>query len=334
MARIGIGWQEVSAAADELRSEGLEPTVDRVRERLGTGSKSTIAPLLKRWRQEQGSADTSLPDELLQVVSSIHQRLQVLADQKVIAAEQEFEQQRQQWQQSIDQMQHELRQLGEQKETLENRIRTDEYEKIALRQALEESRLQAGQLEVRLQEAQRRQDEQGATIVELRQENRNVREHFEFYQTRSAEERQRERADHQQQRLVLQGQIDQQQAALQQANQDRSELMGRIHDLDQQRQHWQQQSEQQQLAKARIEEQLAANLLEIGSLRAEVDSLRKQADATEQERREQGIRQQLEQQQWHLQQQAEEQQRLLQEQLLTQLRDENQLLRQLASRGE
>lgn len=54
MARIGVTFLDVSKAAEALRAHGQEPTVDRVREHLGTGSKSTIAPLLKRWREQQG----------------------------------------------------------------------------------------------------------------------------------------------------------------------------------------------------------------------------------------------------------------------------------------
>ena len=48
MARTGVRYYDVAQAADALQEIGLEPTIDRVRERLGTGSKSTLAPLLKR----------------------------------------------------------------------------------------------------------------------------------------------------------------------------------------------------------------------------------------------------------------------------------------------
>ena len=43
----------VAIAAAELTQDGKNPTVDSVREALGgTGSKSTIAPFLKRWKEE------------------------------------------------------------------------------------------------------------------------------------------------------------------------------------------------------------------------------------------------------------------------------------------
>lgn len=48
MARAGVTYHLVAKAAATIKTQGQEPTVDRVREYLGTGSKSTIAPLLKR----------------------------------------------------------------------------------------------------------------------------------------------------------------------------------------------------------------------------------------------------------------------------------------------
>lgn len=50
MARIGVTYKDIAEASETIKSRGQEPTVDRVREYLGTGSKSTIAPHLKQWR--------------------------------------------------------------------------------------------------------------------------------------------------------------------------------------------------------------------------------------------------------------------------------------------
>ena len=51
MARAGIIYSHVAKAAAALVAEGKNPTVDTIRAALGdTGSKSTIAPLLKRWK--------------------------------------------------------------------------------------------------------------------------------------------------------------------------------------------------------------------------------------------------------------------------------------------
>lgn len=53
MGRYGVTYLDVVNAATEIQSAGQNPTVDAVRQRLGTGSKSTIAPYLKQWRNKQ-----------------------------------------------------------------------------------------------------------------------------------------------------------------------------------------------------------------------------------------------------------------------------------------
>lgn len=88
MARAGITYSEVARAAARLSADGKNPTVDTVREALGgTGSKSTIAPMLKRWKaehQEQVLAhDTGLPADLLQAVKGLYEHLQQEANLKV-----------------------------------------------------------------------------------------------------------------------------------------------------------------------------------------------------------------------------------------------------------
>ncbi len=50
MARMGIRYEHVAAAAQALAEAGEVPTIDRVRASLGTGSKTTITRHLKAWR--------------------------------------------------------------------------------------------------------------------------------------------------------------------------------------------------------------------------------------------------------------------------------------------
>src|SRR5437868_11897316 len=96
MARAGILYSHVAQAAAKLATEGKNPTVDNVREALGsTGSKSTIAPFLKRWKAEHEDVvlaqDAGVPRELLQVVKGLYESLQQDAEKKVneIVAEME-----------------------------------------------------------------------------------------------------------------------------------------------------------------------------------------------------------------------------------------------------
>ena len=71
MARHGITKAQVFAAADDLANEGVRPTVKLVRERIGTGSFSTITPLLNDWNSERGDDRVrSIPEMPEGVLSS------------------------------------------------------------------------------------------------------------------------------------------------------------------------------------------------------------------------------------------------------------------------
>lgn len=81
MARTGILYSHLVKAAEKVVAEGKNPTVDSVREALGgTGSKSTIAPLLKRWKAEHQEqlmeADVGVPAQLLLAVKGVYEKLQ------------------------------------------------------------------------------------------------------------------------------------------------------------------------------------------------------------------------------------------------------------------
>ena len=45
----GIQEAQVWEAADALVHEGLRPTIERVRQKIGSGSPNTVSPMLERW---------------------------------------------------------------------------------------------------------------------------------------------------------------------------------------------------------------------------------------------------------------------------------------------
>src|SRR5688572_4170232 len=47
--RRGIQEQDVWGAADALLAEGLRPTIERVRQKIGRGSPNTVSPMPERW---------------------------------------------------------------------------------------------------------------------------------------------------------------------------------------------------------------------------------------------------------------------------------------------
>lgn len=62
MARPGITYQEVSAAAESLVAAGENPTIQRVRAALGTGSPNTIHRHLTAWRDAAPVQERKAPE--------------------------------------------------------------------------------------------------------------------------------------------------------------------------------------------------------------------------------------------------------------------------------
>lgn len=62
MARPGITYDQVSAAASALIASGEEPTIQKIRAHLGTGSPNTIHRHLTAWRQAQPATERKAPE--------------------------------------------------------------------------------------------------------------------------------------------------------------------------------------------------------------------------------------------------------------------------------
>ncbi len=71
----GVQREDVWAAADAVLLEGLKPTIERVRQRLGSGSPNTVGPLLEQWFKHLGrriqdpgafAAPAGVPEPVLQ----------------------------------------------------------------------------------------------------------------------------------------------------------------------------------------------------------------------------------------------------------------------------
>lgn len=89
MGRGGVTYTEVMKSAEKLKNKGIIPTIDRVREILGTGSKSTLAHHLKRWKEStvEELEFQGLPTELAKSVKNLHEQLQNNAEEKITEIE-------------------------------------------------------------------------------------------------------------------------------------------------------------------------------------------------------------------------------------------------------
>lgn len=194
MARAGVNYADILKAAEYIQHNGHLPTVDRVREYLGTGSKSTIAPLLKQWH-EQNATDKSaqgLPQDLLTAVKSLCDRVQHQADNKI-------KEEQNRCNTVTDDMQHQLTealtklsQLKGSHSEIELVLKDSQAENQSLSKMLETSQRKIEKTTYQLDEKDSRIAELKAENNELRQESKDIRAHFEHYQQHMANDKQRE----------------------------------------------------------------------------------------------------------------------------------------------
>jgi len=95
MGRRGVTYDEVARVAEAILAEGGEPSTKNVRERLGSGSNTTIGEHLRRWRGKRAEmsvpeVQTALPSEIARVVTAyINSQIQLVrnAADALLAAE-------------------------------------------------------------------------------------------------------------------------------------------------------------------------------------------------------------------------------------------------------
>ncbi|WP_338353339.1 DNA-binding protein [Thalassolituus oleivorans] len=226
MARAGVTYHDVAKAAEAIKGQRQEPTVDRVREHLGTGSKSTIAPLLKRWRSDNGEvADISgLPNDLVEVVKAMHERVQQMADHRIEQARHEYEAFNKELRKELADSKNTIAQLTARQQDLDDQIARITEEKSLQGKSLEDTRVSLAKVESQRDEALARTSDLKESVSELKQENRDIRDHFEHYQQRTAEDRQQEREQFRVANQGLSDQIQDLQHRLAQAESRTSEL--------------------------------------------------------------------------------------------------------------
>lgn len=90
----GVQQAEVWAAADALIAEGLRPTIERVRQKMGRGSPNTVSPMLEAWfatlaprlgvagAQDAKNADNEVPAPVVQAITKLWESAIALARQE------------------------------------------------------------------------------------------------------------------------------------------------------------------------------------------------------------------------------------------------------------
>jgi chromosome segregation ATPase len=104
MARIGVNYETVKHTAIKLLSQGESPSVQKIREVLGTGSNTTIAQYLKVWREDHKNKEihhlpANMPKELIAAIEVLWQAAMEQAQNQLVVIKQDLDKRSEQMQQ-------------------------------------------------------------------------------------------------------------------------------------------------------------------------------------------------------------------------------------------
>ena len=185
MAREGITFERVAAAADALVGEGQQPTIRAIREHLGTGSPNTVHKHLTAWREARpvaGAAAPELPHALTAAIAAEIERVAAQARAQIegrwvqaqseaaelAAAGEVIEAER-------DALAAQVAELTRERDTLAGKAEqqaadlADQAQRIEReQQAAESARVELATARLKIEAQAERQAEQAAEIVRLR----------------------------------------------------------------------------------------------------------------------------------------------------------------------
>ena len=212
MARPGVTYFEVAQAASQLHTDNQAPTIDRVRQKLGCGSNSTIAAHLKQWKAEHMPYATEVPRStvpplLLAQVQSLWQSLQETATAQWDEARERYQHQLEQAQRNVAQQTEALsvaarerKEATEKVEVLTQELaQLDEHHGILLRNH--------EALQIRFQEQQKQLDEKSSRVQDLKAQLQNVSDNLDHFREATRQQREDETLRHEGEIHRLEGQI-------------------------------------------------------------------------------------------------------------------------------
>ncbi len=199
MARAGILYSHVAKAAAQLAAAGKNPTVDTVREPMGgTGSKSTIAPMLKQWKAqhagEVAAAGAGVPADLLEAIKGVYERVQVGAQVQVEQLRIEHQLAAQKTAQTAETLRNEVRQLVIERESLEAELASEKAALAREQAARHQDAVAIAALESEKDGQAQRLADRAAEVRELADQLAQARRQFEHFQEASAAQRQEDKS--------------------------------------------------------------------------------------------------------------------------------------------
>jgi chromosome segregation ATPase len=163
----GVQQDDVWAAADALIAEGLRPTIERVRQKIGRGSPNTVSPMLEAWFATLGPrlGVSGVKETANDVPTPVQQAAVKLWETALVCARKDAAQSLEQAQETLT----EARTAVElQKDELSQQAKLLAAREAAANEALQVARLQITEIAARLNESQAHLGRRDAEIAELR----------------------------------------------------------------------------------------------------------------------------------------------------------------------
>ena len=218
MGRLGVTYLDVEGAITVLQGQNRAATVDNIREVLGTGSKSTIARLLREWKAQRGLSfsDTAiLPNDLLTIVKELWSRIQGKAEQEI----REYQQESDAKLTAVEQELNRYKAMEKQWQAKHHELEEKHHQQIAQNKQLNSELIAEQQsnakLTSRLESLQTAKDEANSENNRLHQLLQHMQQNLEHYQAAAQKLREeqtlsleKQRIDYEQRIVALQNRVE------------------------------------------------------------------------------------------------------------------------------
>lgn len=197
MTRPGVTYFEVATAAQEIIASGFEPTIERIRAKLKTGSNSTIGTHLRVFRTKQDpmqqlATKERIPEELIGLLKGLWERVILQAETKVDSIKSESENEIEKNKQAIAQLQKDNIKLSQVESQLKKERDALVQEKSALEQIIHKSTSEMAAINARHDGLLQQLTDKQARVDELHKQNQQTQANLEHYRAASLEQRQQE----------------------------------------------------------------------------------------------------------------------------------------------
>lgn len=210
MARAGIYKSEVLRARDKLLATGRNPSIDAVREELGSGSKTTIHRYLKEIEEEEGGAvgtRVAVSEAIQDLVGRLATRVNEEAEERVTAAQAKHAEQLAQQQQAAAALKTEAQATRQQLEQTHRALADEKTAHGKTSEALSSRTLECTQLTQQVADLQERIAAEERHRHSLEEKHQHARQALGHFRQSTKEQREQDQRKHEQQVQYLQAEL-------------------------------------------------------------------------------------------------------------------------------